>query len=387
MRVVHIVSDWKVTGPVENVLGLCRELKRHGTDVTIMCGEARARGNRIEDVARALGLDIMAHREIRKHGVMLQWLVDLLSGARPEMGRVLQGLKPDLLHCHLRWGRALGERWAEELGVPLVESLYDIPRERVRVGRSGNVARGYVVPVERAKEVLQRLSGIPEDRVVVAMPGVDRERFDPDRPVPDKRSAFGFSDCEIVVGIVARVQRHRMFGLLLEAFRAAYGEEPRLRLLVVGRGTHREDLVVEPVRRMGLEPAVVFAGYLEGEDYVGALKAMDVKVFLVPGTDGTCRALRQAMAMGKPVIVSKRGLLPHIVEDGTSGLVIEEEPASLARAIVTLARDEALRASLGRGALEAAKTRFSASAEVQAVSRLYRVLLSARQSLSRPTPG
>ena len=65
---------------------------------------------------------------------------------------------------------------------------------------------------------------------------------------------------------------------------------------------------------------------------------MDIFVFLMAGSDGTARALREAMAMGKPVVVADRGILPELVEDGISGLVVKDTPDELAKATLQLLR-------------------------------------------------
>jgi glycosyltransferase involved in cell wall biosynthesis len=170
------------------------------------------------------------------------------------------------------------------------------------------------------------------------------------------------------------MQRHRRFDVLLKAFQAAVKEEPLLRLLLIGRGTHRRKVAMEPARELGLEKHVFFAGYLTG-DFVETLAAIDVKIFLVPGSDGTCRAVREAMAMGKPCIVAARGMLPELVIDGRTGLVVEDSVENMTRAILRLAHDGALRRELGARAAEEAGRRFDPVAQARAVAGFYGQLL------------
>src|SRR5207247_11201997 len=80
-------------------------------------------------------------------------------------------------------------------------------------------------------------------------PAMRLERFTP-REMPHE----GF-----VVGVVARMQRHRRFDVLLEGVKLA--AVPDLKIQIVGRGTHMEEVAVEPARRLGLTH-VVFTGYL-----------------------------------------------------------------------------------------------------------------------------
>ena len=55
------------------------------------------------------------------------------------------------------------------------------------------------------------------------------------------------------------------------------------------------------------------------------IATFDLFVMMRAGSDGTARALREVMAMGKPAIVSDRGMLPELVRDGYNGYVAGDE--------------------------------------------------------------
>jgi glycosyltransferase involved in cell wall biosynthesis len=85
---------------------------------------------------------------------------------------------------------------------------------------------------------------------------------------------------------------------------------------------------------------------------------MDVFTLLMPGFDGTARAVREAMAMGKPCVVTDIGMLPEIIEPEHTGLVTPLEVEGLAAAWLRLVDDADTRKRIGRQALEAAEKRF-----------------------------
>jgi glycosyltransferase involved in cell wall biosynthesis len=200
---------------------------------------------------------------------------------------------------------------------------------------------------------------------------VDTERFSPRPADPQLRAALGLAPEHLVVGIVARVQSHRRFDLLLEAAARLLNGDPRTRLLVVGRGTHRRKVAEEPARRMGLADRVIFAGYRK-QDYADVLRSIDVFTFLVPGSDGTCRALLEAAACGIPAVTSKRGALPEIVVDGVTGLLCGEDPEALAGAWRALLDDPPRRRSMGENARRRAETVFTPARFADEVETLYR---------------
>ena len=108
---------------------------------------------------------------------------------------------------------------------------------------------------------------------------------------------------------------------------------------MIGRGTHLEETARRPAARLGLSERVIFAGY-RSADYPDVLRASDVFTMLVPGSDGSCRALLEAAACGLPAVTTGLGSLPEIVVHGETGLVVAADPAPLAAAWRSLLESE-----------------------------------------------
>jgi glycosyltransferase involved in cell wall biosynthesis len=181
-----------------------------------------------------------------------------------------------------------------------------------------------------------------------------------------------------VAGIVARVQKHRNFPLLLDAIEQVAREIPDLKFMIVGRGTHIETVARQPVRQRGLDKHVIFTGYRQ-DDYRDVLNLFDYKIFLVPGSDGSCRAVREALAGGKPVVAARKGILPELIQDGKTGLLIDDKPEELARAMITMTRDREFRAQCSRAARQYAETVLSPERYVQKVVACYESLLAKKK--------
>jgi glycosyltransferase involved in cell wall biosynthesis len=266
-----------------------------------------------------------------------------------------------VVHCHLPGDHtvaAFGLRGLPD--VRLVRTIYDgggFPagrRHRRLLGRTD----GLLCASQQVMDEAVSGVGYPRDRAEHLESAIDLQRFDPGRALPDGRAALGLDSKDFVVGIVARMQRHRRFEVLLEAVRIAHRAVPSLRLVVIGRGTHQDEVAKVPAKELGIEGICRFPGYLAGDDFTAALAALDLKVFLVPGSDGSCRAVREALAMGIPVVAARRGMLGEIVQDGRTGRVIDDSPEVLAQAIVDLS-DAAVRAPLAHAARIDALERFS----------------------------
>ncbi len=86
----------------------------------------------------------------------------------------------------------------------------------------------------------------------------------------------------------------------------------------------------------------------------------------------------EAMAMGKPVVVTRAGGNPELVEHGVTGLLIERNPESLAAALIEILSDAGRLQAMGDAALKRAKERFSARVMVDNIERLYSEILNRR---------
>lgn len=109
-----------------------------------------------------------------------------------------------------------------------------------------------------------------------------------------------------------------------------------------------KELCLEILERDGLTDHVKFPGIVTGKDKENLLKETDVFVF-PSHKEGQPLVIIEAMAAGCPVISSKGvGAIPHVVDDGKSGLLIEPGNVDqLTQAILKLCKDPALRKSMG----------------------------------------
>jgi glycosyltransferase involved in cell wall biosynthesis len=317
----------------------------------------------------------------RERGVDPKLLFERRSGYWPlrdrsELRRLHAELREggyDLVHVHHSRDHLLAWRASRRLPTRLVvgwhrgEPLPRAPWHRLRLSRRG--ADGLVVLSERIAESALRL-GWPRGRVCVAPGSVDTERFQPRPRSEELARELGLDPAGRVLGVVARIQRHRRFDLLLEAFARAAPRAPGLRMLVIGRGTRAAEILDGPLRARGLVGTVIRAGY-RGTDYPRVLGLLHALVFLVPGSDGSCRAVLEAMASGVPAIASRRGVLPEIVVEGVSGRVVDEDPEALAEAMIDVWRDPGGWAIRGKAARERALSRYTVQAQAKRLERFY----------------
>lgn len=135
----------------------------------------------------------------------------------------------------------------------------------------------------------------------------------------------------------------------------AVADVPDARLTVVGDGPRRAALEQE-ARALGLDGRVSWPGYVAwGPALLEVLRRSSVLV-LPSATEGLPLVLVEAMSQGTPVVATRVGGVPELVEDGVSGLLVEPgRPDELARALRALLDEPGLRRRLGRAAIAASR--------------------------------
>src|SRR4029077_14694505 len=124
---------------------------------------------------------------------------------------------------------------------------------------------------------------------------------------------------------------------------------PDARVVILGEGELRSALEHQ-VKSLHLEKHVLLPGFRD--DVLALLKGFDIFV-MSSETEGLGTSILDAMACEKPVVGTRTGGIPEVVEDDVTGILVEpRDGKSLASAITTLLCDEALRARMGAAGLE-----------------------------------
>jgi len=366
-KILHLYSNHKWTGPADHALNLVSWLKtRQDVKACFACGRRRGMQNHLYQKACQRRIAYVDGLFLNKH---LSWemISDIFS-----LKKIVARHRITLIHSH-QDNDALTAVLAG-FGDRLIRTCYDgepTPltfRQRFFFRRTAGIVTASV-------GVQTYLSEIFPDKPVehVDIP-VDGNRFCP-RPKNEKLlTELGLTAHDTVAGIVARVQKHRNFDLLLDAVEQVIKEIPRFKFLIVGRGTHIDTLARRPVKQRGLEKNVIFTGYRK-DDYREVLNLFDFKVFLTPGSDGSCRAVREALACGKPVVASKKGILPELINDGQTGILVEDRTADLVRGMLTMAREQDFRLRCSHAARQYAQTILGPERYLQKVIGCYESMI------------
>jgi glycosyltransferase involved in cell wall biosynthesis len=245
-------------------------------------------------------------------------------------------------------------RLATHWNVPLVTAVlgsdvYELPRAFFGLkpqitwglGRAQRVLSVSGAMADRVVEL-----GVPRDRVVVQHNGVNGERF----AIRDRdaaRDEVGLPHRRKVIGYVGNLRSEKGSDVLIEAVDHLVNRlgEKEPELVIVGSGELQQQLE-KRVQALGLSSNVRFAGRKLHDEIPKWMNAFDL--FCLPSRrEGCPNVILEALASGKPVVASRVGGIPELVDDRNGLLVPAENPAALAQAWKTaLSRDwdaEALR--------------------------------------------
>ena len=206
----------------------------------------------------------------------------------------------------------------------------------------------------------------PVDRYVAYS---DYNRFlDPDpEPFPDQPRAL----------FVGALEDYKGVDVLLNAWAALVRRSPQSHLVIVGSGT-RGDNLKRQAASLGLSGAVTFAGQISRAAIIPILDRAAVLV-LPSRSEGLGRVIIEAHARGRPVVASRVGGIPELVEHGRNGLLVEpEDPSALAEALARILGDAKLQQDLGAYGRRTAQARHPIADFEAGIARLSRFLQDRR---------
>jgi glycosyltransferase involved in cell wall biosynthesis len=305
-------------------------------------------------------------------------------------GTAARRLGPDLLHIP-SFAAPLRAR------TPLVVTIHDaiplvLPEYRASMAmrahlalmrRSTLAARLVLTPSRSAANDLERLLGIPADRIRVTPLAADpacRPPADCDREIIEAARAR-FDVRGPYVFTVAGLDARKRVDVVLEAFAMALPDLPPDTTLVIGGVAHRDNAVVYPpldpiVDRLGIGDRVRVTGWLDDATkvalYQGAAAAVTASIY-----EGFGLTVLEAMACGAPTIATPLTSLPEVA--GDAALLVDPDPEAWRAALVRVVIDHTLAACLReRGLARAAE--FSWERTATATAAAYREAIAMGES-------
>jgi glycosyltransferase involved in cell wall biosynthesis len=389
IRIVRVIARLNVGGPALHVTYLTRGLAGRGYETTLVAGDVGRGEESMAFVAEQAGVEV----------VPLPGLSPALSPIRDaaaawRLARIIRRVRPDIVHTHTAKAGAVGR----------VGALLSGRRPVIVHTFHGHVLRGYfghggtllfraiettlaritdrlVAVSPEVRDELVRLRVAPERKFSVIRLGIELDRrveFDGDPA--EVRRRHGIPAEKFVVGWFGRMTAVKRTEDLLTTLTGLRERGIDALLLLVGDGDDRARLE-QRAHDLGIARSCLFLGYQES---VAPWFAVCDAVILTSANEGTPVTIIEALAAGRPVVATRVGGVPDVVEDWETGFLVRPaDTHAMAERLEILARDPARRAEMGRLGRERVLSRYEVARLVDDVDALYRGLLGDASSSTR----
>lgn len=285
----------------------------------------------------------------------------------------------DLLHAHLPNAHQLAGVVGRITGVPVVSTIHG--RQIIMPDLEVHRMVGSHLSVVCQHSYYHALGlGIDPDKLSCEPNGVDTQAFHPGpRPEHGLRERFGLPRETLLVGLVGRLSPEKAPDVLVRAASLLHERMPEVHVMIVGEGPMRTQLA-ESIERQGLPSHVHLLGRID--DVLPIYQDLDLQVSS-SHSEAMPLALMEGMASGLPVVATRVGGVPEIVEHGRSGwLVAGRDHEDIAGRLHQMLSQPALRLAMGQRARESMEQRHGLPQRLEAVAQ--RLLQLARPAAADP---
>ena len=362
-KILQLVEDLNIGGLERVVQCIVMALDRDRYDVSVWC---LARGGAIAD-------------ELKRKGIPVE-ILELRSYHNPvnvlRLARRMRREGFHLIHTHGYFAGTFGRLAAAIAKVPVVihhvHTVHtNLHSRHHRIERILSSGTSRIICVSGAvRENLSTVLGIQSSKTCVIYNAAPcRADTCSQAEIDSVRAAMGIRPGDRVITEVASLSDNKGQAVLMEAFHRIAANHERSRLVFVGDGSRRKRLE-EQARGHGLASRVVFAGVRK--DVRPVLRLTDVLVLPTIEREGLSVALVEGLCAGIPLVGSRLGGIPEVVEDGVNGVLVEPRDAGdLCRALETLLGSPALRKRMGDAGRAMYDRKFSLDRMMGQIQALY----------------
>ncbi|HMI91437.1 MAG TPA: glycosyltransferase family 4 protein, partial [Polyangiales bacterium] len=295
----------------------------------------------------------------------------------PDLVRIIKQHGIELVYCNNMMVKPLGAPAAQLSDVPAVLHVRNLHERPVAIALyCQTVARLPAVQLiiaNSAASAVPYQRAVPE-KVEIVHNGVDLEEYAPGAfPVVPWRERIGAAAHDLLIGFTGNLVPRKGVDVLIRAFARVQARRPDLQLLIAGRvpigsPTDYREHYAALARSLGVEARVHFLGFVA--DVRPLVRALDVLV-LPSLQEPFGRSIIEAMALGTPVIASRVGGIPEVLDDGVDGLLVPPaDDLALGHALERLVSDAALRTALSARAEQEVRARFDVARLTEQMQQL-----------------
>ncbi len=356
MNILQIISSSRTSGAEKHVMVLAQYLQKRGHTVTVVCPPDGWLPEQL-DLAGIPTMRLPMRGKLAPKSVIA-------------MSKFIKANKVDVVHTHLTRATYMGVIAGAIAKVPVISTVHVLTKDAAyRWLPRGN--RHWVVAVSDFLRNGLLARGVSEQRVHTVYNGTE---IDPDL-VPsaaqnlEVRKELSIADDVVLVGQIGRVDEFKGAQLLVETVKSVVLSHPNIHFMFIGQAQPEFEQSLRQIAEDGhVSDHVTFLGVRN--DVARLLGALDIVT--LPSINEACSmAIIESMASGKPVIATRAGGNPELIDNGITGLLVERNSEALGAAILELATDREKSERMGTAASVRAKNTFIAPVMAKNMEEVY----------------
>lgn len=365
ISVLYFSNSVVRSGAEEHILTLLRDLDRVLFHVHLVCSPECA-----EKLRADLPDDV--------HLVPLSFQAPYHLRPAVRFAKLLRELRVDILHSHLFGASFAASPIGWMCGVPVIIETPHI-REAWRHGvikghyfvdrMVGQIVDYYIAVSEANAHYLIDEKGLPARKIHIIHNGCNLRKYDPNRPAPKGiKQALGFAEDDPILLVLGRLEPQKGHRVLLEAFPRVLREFPSARLVCVGEGGLRKELL-ELTEDLRLGRSVRFVGFQSNiADWLAMCNISVLPSFF----EGLPLVAIESLAAQRPMVATAVDGTTEVVMNEKTGLTVPPgDPQKLADAILRLLRQPKFGSCLARAGRDWVLEHFNQEQQVRKTQDLY----------------
>ena len=326
IKVLFVIWSLETGGAERFLVSLLRSIDRERIHPVVCCLNWKgAWASEVEEK------DIKVIALHKKSGVDFRAFLNLI--------KIMKEGDFDIVNTHLWTADVMGRLAAFLTGTPIVISTaqnVDIWKkwwhrviDKLLAYRTNKI----IAVSEAVKEYYHKQVGIPLSKIVCIPNAIETERYEKPGNVDYLYDELKISPDNFVLACIGRLTHQKGHHYLLESIKLVQDSLPNLRVLFVGDGELKDELI-KHAKNLGILNMIFFMGY---RDDIAEILHLSNALVLPSLYEGLPLCVLEAMAAGRPVIATKVGGTPKLVEDGKTGVIVPpKDITAMAEAIRTV---------------------------------------------------
>jgi glycosyltransferase involved in cell wall biosynthesis len=382
-KVLHIITLFSVGGATENTIYTVDGLIKKGYDVDIITGPNISSEGSMYSICKSLNISVFTFNNLKRDISPFSDIMVIF-----QLYLFIKKNNYDIVHTHSSKAGVVGRiaAWLAKTTIIIhhnhakpyhrfqnwfIRTLYKSIEKFASLFCDKIVSVTHTIVDEMVKDKIAL-----REKFTVIRSGFDIENFKNFNSSNNYnlKNKFGLTDDDIVIGKIARLSVIKGHIYLLQAFEKVCRQIPNIKLLIVGDGENKNELL-SFIDKRGLNDKIIFTGLVPTNEIPSVISLMDIVVHTAL-LEGLPRVFTQSMLMGKPVISFYLDGAHEVIEDGKNGYLVEPlNIEMLTEKIIDLVSNIPKAKNFGNYAKNNIKDDFSITAMVEKNHSLYQELL------------